>query len=129
MGSKLGLHLLTWAARSLMRNENEMTFESDPKKFRTFDVPSGWELLVEARSGKNHKFRMLHADGTSFVFVGVLESVEAVQGSPDQCLKIWRLLLGSGSEWSARKQLIEEALVAYGTVFNGPNGPVSCLFE
>lgn len=107
-----------------------MTFKSDSKKLRTFDEERGWELSVESRSGgENHQFKLSNVNGERFSFVGILDAVEKVEDAPGEYLKRWRIRLGRGADWDRHRQLIEDALMAYGTVFNGPSGPILCSFE
>ena len=103
---------------------------------RTWDPDTGWELVSVEKVAGLEKFRLSHPERDIIEFSG--DYFEALKLPETNALgkhlvlrrfELYTWRTNSSMEVEKQKELIKQALTAFGIVYNGPIGPVEIVFD
>jgi hypothetical protein len=114
-----------------------MVFVSDNSSLRTFDPDSNWELICLRHGREYITFELRHPSSPPIQFWGEITRWEGTgrrreDGGDEVSWAFLVLSLNNQIPAHAsqfKRKLIENALNAYGTVHNGPIGPLEVTFR
>lgn len=111
-----------------------MAFQSDYKAKRTWDPDSGWELFDVTREPGYPAYELRHPRSQTLNFWCKRLALERVEGEthlghPRYARKEHVNFMSAQQPPQAERQLIHDALNAYGFMHNGPVGPLELTWD
>jgi hypothetical protein len=112
-----------------------MAFRSDSANLRTWDADSGWELHRIPTGPDIAKFQLRHPENPSINFYGEATveytGLQTQEGRPIVRTKYLVHYVNGPAARSdpEQRRLIEEALLAFGYIHDGPIGPVEVAYK
>lgn len=111
-----------------------MAFKSDYPSKRTWDPDEGWELF-DVTSGPEHKnFELRHNERGTLYFWCVKVALESIEGVTDlghrklaQTIRV--NFMSAKGPTEEERQLVHDALCAFGYLHNGPLGPLRLIWN
>lgn len=111
-----------------------MAFQSDYEAKRTWDPDSGWELFRVTRGPDYPAYELRHPKSQSLNFWCKRLALERVEGEthlghPRYARKEHVHFMSAHLPSLAERQLIHDALNAFGSLHNGPLGPLELTWD
>jgi hypothetical protein len=111
-----------------------MAFQSDYKAKRTWDPDSGWELFDVTRGPGHPAYELRHPNSQTLSFWCKRLALERVEGEthlghPRYARKEHVNVMSVKPPSGAERQMIHDALNAYGSLHNGPLGPLELSWD
>lgn len=111
-----------------------MAFQSDYKALRTWDPDSGWELFDVRRGPGYLAYELRNPRSPTLNFWCKALALERVEGEthlghPRYARKEHVHFMSAQLPSQTEKQLIQDALNAYGSLHNGPLGPLELTWD